>query len=402
MNILFVHRNFPAQFKYLAITLSNIPGNNVMFITNNDTVKIDGIKKYVYKTVGSVPDGCHPYLKTHEDAIIHAKAAATIALSIKNSKNKPDVIVTHPSGPGFFMKYVFPDVPVISYCEWFYNADGADIGFDGKMPDEDTRAKIRCSNSNFLIDLYTCDACICPTHWQKSQFPRAFHNKIKVIHDGIDTDSCAPDNNAKFFIKDKNLELSAKDEVITYGTRGMEPYRGFPQFMEAAEKILKNRPNAHVVIAGNDTVCYGAKLEQGTYKEHMLNKLDLDMNRVHFVGALSFAEYIKLLQISSVNVYLTYPYILSWSLLNAMSVGCCTVASNTPPVLEVMKDNYNGLLVDFFDVDAIAQKIEYALDNQDKMQEIRHNARQTVVNNYGLSKMLPEQINFINSLMVHK
>lgn len=404
MNILFLHKNFPAQFKYLATYLAHQPDNNVTFITSNDDVQIDKIKKVVYKPARNIPEDCHPYLRMHEEAIIHGQAASSAALFLKNDpKFKPDVIYTHQSGPGLFMKYMIPDVPIITYCEWYYRAEGADIGFDGNPPDIDTRAKLRCSNSNFLIDLYSCDAFVSPTYWQKSQFPKEFHHKIQVIHDGIDTDRCKPDENATFLIKDKNLTLTAKDEVLTYGTRGMEPYRGFIEFMEAAEYLLKKRPNLHIIIAGEDITCYGKPLENETYKELALRLLDFDMNRLHFVGKLNFIDYVKMLQISSAHVYSTYPYILSWSLLDAMATGCCIVASNTAPVLEVMKDNYNGLLFDFYNQAQLAQKVEYALDNQDKMETIRQNARQTVLDNYKLENMLAAQISYINNVIAkHK
>jgi len=178
----------------------------------------------------------------------------------------------------------------------------------------------------------------------------------------------------------------------------MEAYRGFPEFMRAVEKLLKKRPNAHVVIAGEDRVCYGPKLANTTYKEMMLKELKLDMNRVHFVGGLPFNEYVALLQISSAHVYLTFPFILSWSALDAMSIGCCVIASDTQPVTEFMKDNYDALFVDFFNVNKLVEKIEYALDNQDKMQEIRSNARKTVVDNYALKDLLPKHIEYVKQL----
>jgi len=196
---------------------------------------------------------------------------------------------------------------------------------------------------------------------------------------------------------------SSKDEVITYATRGMEAYRGFPEFMRAAAILLKKRPNLHVVIGGEDRVCYGPQVIGTTYKEMMLKELpDLDLSRVHFVGGLPFNEYVNLLQISSVHVYLTYPFVLSWSLLDAMSCGCCIVASGTPPVLEVMKDNYNGLLFDFYNIDEQVAKIEYALDNKDKMEELRHNARKTIVKNYALKDLLPQHIEYVKSLAVQR
>lgn len=326
MNILFLHRNFPAQFRHIATTLAQDPKNNVFFITNNDKLSLPNIKKIIYKTKREVPKNCHNYIKFYEDSIIHAQATAEAAITLRNKGVIPDVIYGHTWGQTMFMKDIFPDVPLLCYFEWFYNSSGGDVGFDGKYLNEDTKAKLRCKNSHLLIDLYSCDAGICPTNFQKSQFPIEFASKIKVLHDGVDTDFCKPDNNAKFIIKDKNLTLSKNDEVITYATRGMEEYRGFPEFMQAAELLLKKRPNLQVIIAGEDRVCYGPKLHNTTFKQKMLDKLDLDLDRVHFVGGLPFNEYVKLLQISSAHVYLTYPFVLSWSMLEALSTGCIVVA----------------------------------------------------------------------------
>lgn len=394
MNILFLHRNFPAQFKYLATALANNPKNTVMFMTNDEKGQIKGVKKLVYKITKQVPEDCHPYLKAHEDALLHGQAAATLALDLKKQKVKIDVIYTQPFGPGLFMKYMFPDVPLIYYCEWFNKVEGAEVGFDGNLPNENFRAKIRCSNSNTLVDLYSCDACIAPMNWQKLQFPREFHNKIQVIPDGIDTETYKPDNDAKFLIEDENLELSAKDEVITYATRGLDPYRGFPQFMEAIEKLQIKRPNTHFVIVKEDETYYRQPIGIDLYQDFDMSNLNLDMNRVHFVGELSPAKHLKLLQLSSAYVYLTYPYILSRTLLESMSTGCCVVASNSQPVLEVIKNCQNGLLVDFFNVEQLVEKIEYVLDNKDKVKALRDNARNTIIDNYGLDKVLPKQISY--------
>lgn len=398
MNILFLHRNFPAQYRHIAATLANDPGNKVFFITNNDKLQLPNINKVFYKPKREVPKNCHRYLKFYEDSIIHAQAAAEAALALKNQGFKPDIICGHTWGPTMFMKDIFPDVPLLCFFEWYYNADGGDVGFDGKVLNEDERAKLRCKNSHLLVDLYSTDAGICPTQWQMSQFPKEFHHKIKVLHDGVDTEFCHPDKEAKFFVKDKNLELTAKDEVVTYATRGMEAYRGFPEFMRAVEILLKKRPNLQVVIAGEDRVCYGPQLMNTTYKELMLKQLDIDLNRVHFVGGLPFNEYVNLLQISSAHVYLTYPFVLSWSLLDAMACGCCIVASNTAPIQEVIKDNYSGLLFDFFNINQQVEKVEYALDNKDKMEELRHNARKTVVDNYSLKDLLPQHIEYIKQV----
>lgn len=401
MNILFVHRTFPGQFEHLIFELLKDSNNEISFITNNDkATDIEGVKKYIYRTEKTVSDKTHSFLQYFEQSVIHAEAAANVALKLKQDGLKPDIIYGFSGwGSSMFMKDVFPKVPFLCYFGWYVQPENSVYDFDGTILTEEDRQRIDCNNAHLMMNLCNCDAGITETNWQKQQIPKDFHHKIKVIHNGINTNICTPDKKAKFIIKDKNLELTSKDEVITYGTRGMEPFRGFPQFMEAIDKVLKRRPNAHIVIAGEDVVCYSPKLSEGTYKELMLKKLNLDMSRVHFTGALPFEDYIKLLQISSVHVYLTYPFVLSWSLLNALATECCVIASNTAPIIEVIKDNKNGLLVDFFDTDAIAEKIEYALNNQSKMKMIRQNARKTILENYDTKNCLLKQIKYIQELI---
>lgn len=399
MKILFLHRNFPGQFKFLAMALAKEPANEVCFVTNNTLTKTTArINKIIYKLKRDVPKDCHKYLRFYEDAIIHGQSVAEILIQMKNQGYKPDIIYGHTWGSTLFVKDIFPDVPLICYFEWFYNAKGADVGFDGKTVDIDTRAKLRCKNSHLLLDLVNCDYGISPTKWQKSQFPKEFQHKIRVIHEGIDTEICSPDENAEFKFKEK--VFTKKDEILTYATRGMEEYRGFPEFMRAVEKLQKTRPDLQVIIGGEDRVCYGRRLINDTFKQKMLRELDLDLSRIHFVGNLSYTEYIKLLQVSRCHVYLTYPFVLSWSLLEAMSIGCCVVASDTIPVKEVIQDSFNGILTDFYNIDLLTQKINSGLEAPEKYSNIRISARETIKEKYELQKLLKEQIDFLNSCII--
>jgi glycosyltransferase involved in cell wall biosynthesis len=400
MNILFLHRNFPGQFKSIIMELSKDPNNNIVFVTNNKkTPAPKTIKKYVYNLKREVLENCHRYLRFCEEAVIHGQSAAETVIHLRNTGFKPDVIYGHTWGPTLFMKEIFPDVPLICYFEWYYNPVGTDVDFDGHTLNEDEKSKLKSKNTYLLLDLVSCDAGICPTAWQKSQFPEEFQHKIKLLHDGVDTNLCKPNNNAEFIIKEKNLKFTPKDEVITYATRGMEEYRGFPEFMKAVEKLQKSRPNLQVVIAGEDRVCYGKKLNNDTFKQKMLRELDLDLKRIHFAGNLPYLEYIKLLQITSAHVYLTYPFVLSWSLLEAMATGCNIAASNTAPVKEVIQDNFNGLLVDFYDVEQLTQKIEYILDNKKEVEYLGVNARTSILEKYDVKKLLPQHVEFIRSVL---
>lgn len=400
MNILFVHRGFPAQFKYLATLLSLEPHNKVLFITADNQAEIEGIHKLTYQVQENFVKSTNPYIVNIENAVMHGQAAAGIALELKKHGFKPDIIYGFSGwGSSLFIKDVYPDVPFLAYLEWFHDLKHEDCDLDGTLLDEEKRGNFRCNNSHVLMTLDACDAGISPTQWQKECFPEEFHNKIEVIHDGIDTKFFQPDDDVKFFIKDPNIELTCKDEVITYGTRGMEPCRGFLEFMGAIKKVLSKRKNAHVVIAGDDIVCYSTKHADETYKEIMMKELDENLERVHFTGKLPPNEYLKLLQISSIHTYLTKPFVLSWSMLEAMSAGCLLVASDVAPVKEIVEDNVNGFLVDHLDINALADKIEYVLENQDKLKNIRENARQKIVEKYDMVKVLPKQIELIENLI---
>lgn len=399
MKILFLHRNFPGQFKYLAMELAQDVNNEVCFITNNNTTRTTArIRKIVYKLKRKVPKDCHRYLRFYEDAIIHGQAVAEVLIQMKTQGYKPDIIYGHTWGCTLFVKDIFPDVPLVCYFEWFYNPEGADVGFNEEYVGVDTRAKLQCKNSHLLLDLLNCDFGISPTEWQKSQFPKEFQNKIKVLHEGIDTNICCPKDNTIFEFKGKRF--TKEDEILTYATRGMEEYRGFPEFMKTVEQLQKIRPNMQVIIGGEDRVCYGCHLKNDTFKQKMLRELDLDLSRIHFVGNLPYAEYIKLLQVSRCHVYLTYPFVLSWSLLEAMATGCCIVASDTAPVKEVIQDSFNGILTDFYDIDLLTQKINSVLEEPEKYSNIRISARETIKEKYELQKLLKEQIDFFNSCKI--
>lgn len=395
MKILFLHRNFPAQFRHLATYLAQ-NGHEVVYLTNRKDLEMQGIKKIPYGLHREVKPETHHYLRFTEEAVLHGQGALREALKLKAAGFYPDVIIGHSWGPVSFTKDVFPDSKLIAYIEWFYNSYNSDIDFI-KAPDIDAMAKTRYKNSHILVDLYTCDKVLTPTKWQLAQIPKEFHSKASVIHEGIDTEFFKPDANVIFEFEGK--KFTRQDEIITYATRGMEPYRGFPQFMEAASIIQKRRPNSHIIIAGEDRVCYGSKLPDGkTFKELMLEKYDYDLSRLHFTGSLPYTEYVKLLQVSSAQIYLTFPFVLSWSMLEAMSCGGLILASSTPPVKEVIQDEVNGLLFDFFKPQEIVDKVDEVLNNRNKYEHLRDSARHTIIENYDIKDMLKKQVNLIKKV----
>ncbi len=398
MRILFLHPNFPAQFRHVAATLGKDPKNQVVFGTNRKEGQIPGVTKVLYAKSRTARGETHHYVRPLENAVLEGQAVYRLAQELKDKNFIPDIVYGHSGwGPTLFAKDIFPRAKLLCYFEWFYHAHGSDADFDPNDPiNADDEARIRIKNAPILIDLSSCDRGLSPTNWQRQQFPPEFHSKITVRHDGIDTNYFKPEPGAKLVLPRINLDLSEVSEIVTYVARGMEPYRGFPQLIKTIAILQKKRPQCHCVIVGKNRVAYGKSLPDGkTYKEVMLEKFPLDMSRVHFTDLLPYEEYSQVLKASSVHLYLTRPFVLSWSMLEALSTGCLVVGSATSPVQEVIEDGINGLLVDFFNPSKIASKIIEALNNPDKMAKIRTRARETILEKYDLAKLLPQHLEWI-------
>lgn len=406
MKILFVHQNFPGQYRHLARHLAAQPENEVIFITQRTGVSLPGVKTIVYKPQRPVTKNLHHYLRGTEAGVLNAQAVIRKALELKQAGFVPDVMVGHNGwGEIWYLKDVFPKTPLLGYFEFFYRISGADVGFDPAEPTHfDTALRIRTKNIGNLLGLDAADRGQCPTLWQKSTYPEVYQSKLEVVHEGIDTDLVRPDATASLSLTDNGRTFSAGDEVVTYVARNLEPYRGFPSFMRSLPRILSARPKAQVLIVGGDEVSYGAPLADGkTYRQQLLDELgdSLDTNRVHFLGKVPYPTFLKVLQVSRAHVYLTYPFVLSWSMLEAMAAGCLVVGSRTAPVEEGICDQENGLLVDFFKPEEIADKVVSALSEPEAFRNLRENARQTVVEHYDLKRVcLPAQLRLIEDFGV--
>ena len=405
MKILFVHQNFPGQYLHLARHLASQPGNEVIFLTQRTEGELPGVRKIVYKRHREASKDVHRYLRDTEIAVLNAQAVARVALALKRSGFVPDLMIGHNAwGEIWYLKDVYPRTPLLGYFEFFYRAQGADVGFDPVESDSvDVQARVRSKNFGNLLGLDVCDAGQCPTQWQKAGYPQRHQSMLCQIHDGIDTRVARGDDNACLRLPASGVELAAGDEVVTYVARNLEPYRGFPSLMRSLPAILAVRPQATIVIVGGDEISYGSRLpEGGTYRQRLLDEVgdSLDLRRVHFLGRVPYAFFIKLLQVSRVHVYLTYPFVLSWSMLEAMAAGCLVVASRTAPVEEVIVDGDNGLLVDFFSADEIAQRCIDALSAPRAFDTLRRNARRTILDRYDLhSVALSAQLKLLGEIV---
>ena len=404
MKILFLHPNFPAQFRHLATVLGKESQNTVVYATSRREGQIKGVHKVVYEKSRTARPETHHYVRPLENAVLEAQGVYRVAQKLKDQGFYPDVVYGHSGwGPTLFMKDIFPRAVLLCYFEWYYHAYGSDASFDPSDPiNADDEARIRIKNAPILLDLVSCDHGLSPTQWQRSQFPPELQSKIKVHHDGIDTTYFKPVANAKLHLTRIKLDLSQEQEIVTYVARGMEPYRGFPQLIETISILQQKRPQCHFVIVGKNRVAYGKNLTDGkTYKEEMLRKFPLDLNRTHFTDLLPYDEYLQVLQASSVHIYLTRPFVLSWSMLEALATGCLIVASDTAPVKEVIEDNVNGLLVNFFNPEQISDRVIEALDNPAKMIKIREQARETILKKYDLINLLPQHLQWVKDSVVN-
>lgn len=407
MNILFIHQNFPGQYRYLATTLALDKKIRVVGLGEAGNVKknmkLPGVTACGYPAPAPATAATHHYVRPLESAVRRGQAVARACMGLKDKGFVPDVVYAHPGwGEALFLRDVFPKAKITLYCEFYYQTEGADVGFDPEFPTRlDDIFRVRIKNAASLLSLEAGDAGISPTQWQRSAFPDVFSNRIQVVHEGVDTDYMKPAADAALAVDDGRLTLTSTDEVVTYIARNMEPYRGFHSFMRALPALQKLRPAAHTVIVGGEGVSYGSPLPKGqSWKKKMLAEVGdkLDLSRVHFLPPVPYDTLLKVYRISSAHIYLTYPFVLSWSMLEAMSSGCALVASDTAPVREVIRHGKNGWLTDFFDTAKLAETVADVLERRTtkEVAGVRAKARQTVVQDYDLRRIcLPKHLQLL-------
>lgn len=402
--ILFIHQNMPGQFRYLAAAFAQSSQFAPTFLTRREGVDLKGVRTVRYPSPDESRKTFEPLLAPVEKVLRFGRAVLDAGIALRRSGYTPDLIVAHPGwGEALFLRDIWPKTRIITYGEYYYQSDGGDIGFDPLFPvSYESLARARMMNTHLLLAHDQADAILSPTEWQRSRHPNLLQPKITTIFDGIDTTRITPSTTARFTLSDGQV-LGAGQEVITYIGRNLEPHRGFHMVMRALPLLLKRRPDAQVIIVGGTEVSYSPQPPSPhiSWKDCLLAEVPLGnaANRVHFVGKLTYSEFLKLLQISSAHLYLTFPFVLSWSCLEAMAAGCLMIASDTAPVREVITHGQNGLLFPFHDSQALVDAVCDALADRERGDRLRAAARASVQQSYDLRDCLIRQVQLIERVL---
>ncbi|MCR9124860.1 MAG: glycosyltransferase family 4 protein [Rhodobacteraceae bacterium] len=406
MKILFVHQNMPGQYRELIKWLVQQGGHEIYFITQRKGIELPGVTSVVYKAHHVPPKGTYGLSRVWEEAAGVGFGAAQAARRLQDDRGfVPDIVVGHVGwGELTFFKQVWPDVPIIGFFEYYYRNHGGPVNFDPEEPaSEFSEFLLQARNAVPCANIQTVDLAQCPTRWQQDCFPPGFQDKMYVCHDGIRTDLLSPDPNVSVRLSRYPRPLTRQDEVLTYVARNMERTRGFHKMMRALPHILEARPEARVIMVGGNEVSYGKKSgHPGGLRGEMEAEIGdrLDWSRVHFVGRVPYSAFTQLIQVSRCHVYLSMPFVLSWSLLESMAMQATIVASDVASVREVVRHGETGLLVDFFDHEALAAQVVEVLAHPERHAHLGPNARAHVVSEYDfLTRCLPEHIARINSLV---
>lgn len=435
MRVLFIHQNFPGQYLHLARRLKD-EGHTVAGLGETKNIRNRGVVKGVmtigYPTPKEAGEKTHHYLQSTEAAVRRGQAVARSLLQLKKKGFTPDVISAHPGwGEALFVRDVFPATPVLMFCEYYFRAGEAEFAFDPEFPPpEDGSYSVHIRNTPQVMSLITANARLAPTQWQASRYPDFLRQGMSVIHDGIDTGFMRPDLSETLTVQPLSepgesrvletpappgqtgtgegaapekppLTFTRDDKVVTFVARNLEPCRGFHMFVRALPEVMRRHPDAHALIVGHDDTSYSPAPPDGeTYKSRYLAEVKgrLDLSRIHFLGRVPYRSLRSLFRISSAHVYLTYPFVLSWSVLEAMACECLIVASDTPPVREVAADNENALLTDFFDTGELVRRLDFALTKPEGLTALRTAARERVLERYALDRCLEAQTELLAAL----
>jgi glycosyltransferase involved in cell wall biosynthesis len=407
MHVLYVHQNFPAQFGHIAQHLVDKLDWRCTFVSQTPGGKVGGIEKIEYKLIGGATKHNHYCTRTFENTVWHCDGVYRAMRARPDIK--PDLIVGHSGfGSTLFLRELYPDVPVINFFEYYYLPHDVDSDMDFRKdlnwPTHDlTYLRSRCRNAMILLDLQNCQAAYTPTQFQRSRFPEELRGKIRTVFDGVDRaiyhgydETLRPPVAQRSERTLAGVKVGPNTRVVTYVSRGFESMRGFDKFMQAADLIARQYPDVIFIVVGTDRVAYGGDenyiAPHKTFKEWVFAQQRFDLSKFAFVGRLAQEELGKLLASSDLHIYLTVPFVLSWSMMDAMSCGAVVLGSDTAPVREMIRDGENGLLADFFDSEAMAAKAVSVLHDPDAARPMGRAAEQMIVARYSLDAVIPEML----------
>ncbi|MGF1579511.1 MAG: glycosyltransferase [Gemmataceae bacterium] len=395
MHVLFVHQNFPAQFGHIAKYLAEEKNFRCTFVSEKPGGKVGAIEMIQYKPRGGATANTHYCSRTFENATWHTFA---VYEALRNRPDiQPDLIVGHSGfGSTLYLRELY-DCPIVNYFEYFYRTKNSDMDFRPDFPSREIdKLRARSRNAMIMLDMENCDIGYSPTKWQNALFPQVFQDKLRVIFDGVDLNIWKPEAAARQEPR-KLGELTIPEgvKVVTYATRGMESMRGFDIFMKVAKRLCDMRNDVVFLIAGQDRVCYGGdeRFTQGkTFKEWITSQDNYDLSRFRFLGLVPPAVLSYLFSLTDLHIYLTVPFVLSWSVMNALACGTTLLASSTSPVQEMITHEQNGLLVDFFDVDGFVEQANRVLDNPNDFRHLGEAGVEMIRKEYSLDVCLPKML----------
>lgn len=406
MKLLFVHQNMPGQYRELVTWLADQGGHDIVFLTQRrKPPDMPGVRTEIYTSHHSAGKDAYGLSKTWENAAGNGFGAAMAARRLRETGFTPDLILGHVGwGELTFLKEIYPQTPILGYFEYFYSVTGGPVGFDPEQPVSEHAPFIMAAHNTVpLFNIAVVDQGQCPTRWQRDRFPPSFHDRMYVCHEGIRTDILGPDPNAAVTLGRLDRPLTRQDEVVTYMARNLETTRGFHQFMRALPHLQRLRPKARVLVIGGSATSYGGKDDHpGGLRGRMEAEVGhlLDWDRLHFLGQVPYEDYKRIIQISRCHIYLTMPFVVSWSLLESMAMEATIVASDVAPVREVMTHGETGLLTDFFDHEGLAEQVAAVLENPGAYAGLGPAARARVIANYDFRTVcLPEHLRQINALV---
>ncbi|HZL36594.1 MAG TPA: glycosyltransferase [Tepidisphaeraceae bacterium] len=409
MHVLYVHPNFPAQFGHIAQRLVQKHGWRATFATHAAGPDVNGIHRVLYKLASGATAANHFCSRTFENAIWNCDG---VYQALKSRPDiRPDLIVGHSGfGSTLFLRELYGDVPIINLFEFYYHPTGPDTDMDFRKdlgwPMTDAQLqRARARNAMILLDLQNCDAGYTPTEFQRSRFPGEYQPKLRTIFDGVDRaiyhgheDALRPPHAQRSARQIAGATVAGSTRIVTYVSRGFESMRGFDIFMRVAKRIAQEYPDVIFIVVGSDRICYGG--DEGhignkkSFKDWVLSRDTYDLSKFHFAGNLPQTQLARLLAASDLHLYLTAPFVLSWSMMDAMSCGAVVLGSATPPVREMIRDGENGLLADFFDVEEFTRKAVGVLRDPTAYRPLGKAAEEMIAARYSLDVVLPEMVRF--------